>query len=588
MFVLEVTSGAQKGQALGLGFGISLLIGRSAEAQLHFGDESVSARHARVDWDDRGFSVTDLGSRNGTFLNGRRIEASSGLKVGDIVQVGSHLLQLKEVEADFVAETTRVEEAPTKILAFTTVATKVIPKLSVVPEAGEAAAGASPSAAPGAGLLALGPQATMMTSGPAPLQLEQGAVGLTAELARRLSADPSVKVLVHGAGRFDPFSTLPVRIGREHGNELTLEDPALSLKHAVIDHRDDAFVVRDLGSSNGTFVNGQRIVVHKLGNGDVIGVGHHTMLVVLSGEGLGIVVTPPSLTHADAGPGSAPSLGVIKTPLAAAPRKKRKARELVWFATSDLDRGVFRARSAIIGFFVAIGVTTWMLADGDSQMLARGQLMRGHESPAFAAQAEARGLSTCTGCHVGLGRISAVKCFDCHQDSRPLEAHVQAQLLCQDCHQDHRGVEFRAAGWAALDCMRCHQAPHEALVRNRPKLVAGFRRDAEATLDFHLMHHVSESVECTTCHGELARSDQGVRGSCGQCHAPEDVTATDCHLCHRAHPEQDRPVRLGSPEPQTPPRFAFEAVLYLGVLLVGPFLLAGLIPGRKKSAGSGS
>lgn len=581
MFVLEVMSGAQKGQAIGLEFGRSLLVGRGSDAQLYFGDESVSARHARVDWDEQGFAVTDLASKNGTYLNGQRVDRRTGLRVGDVLQVGSHLLQLREVEADFVAEDTKVEAAPTKILAFTTVATTAIPRARLpLPSVDPLASSATP--APGAGLLALGAKATMMTAGPARLQIDGGAVGLTAELARRLAEDPSVRVLVHVGGRYDPFATLPVRVGRRHGNEVTLDDPALSLEHAVIDHRDDSFEVRDLGSSNGTFVNGQRVVVHKLGNGDVIGVGGHTLLVVRSGKALGLVVSAPSLVPADAESREVASLGVIKTPLAAAPKKKRKAKELVWFATSDLDRGVYRARSAILACFVAVATTLWMLADGDSKMLARGQLMGAHESEGFEARAASLGLSTCTGCHVGLGRVSAVKCFDCHQDSQPTPEHRRAELLCQDCHQDHKGAGFRAAGWAALDCMRCHPTPHETLTRTRPKLVASFRRDAEATVDFHLMHHVQEKVECTACHGELAQSDKGVRGSCGQCHAPEVVSAADCHLCHRAHPEQRGPVRLGSPDPEPPPRFAREAFVYVSAILVAPLLLAGLLPGRRK------
>jgi pSer/pThr/pTyr-binding forkhead associated (FHA) protein len=575
MFVLEVTNGPRKGQALGLRFGLQIIIGRGRGAQLLFDDEAVSARHAQVDWDDQGFGLTDLGSRNGTFLNGHRVEGRSGLKVGDILQVGAHLLQLKESEADFVAEPTQLGEAPVKILAFTTIATKVIPKQILHPSA-------LPPAGPNGGMLALGPQATMMTAGPAEYRVDAGDVSLTAELARRLGSDASLRVLVHVAGRFDPFATLPVSIGREHGNEIALEDPALSLKHAVIDHRDAAFVVRDLGSSNGTFVNGARVVIQKLSNGDVIGIGGHTLLVVTSGAGLGLVVSAPSATAPEGTARDAQSLGVINAPLAAAPRKKRRARDLVWFATSDLDRGVYRARSALIALFVAVAATTWMLADGDSETLAGGRLMTPHESESFLVQAEARGVGRCSSCHVGLGRISAVKCFDCHEDSRPTEGHVKAELLCQDCHQDHQGTDFRAAGWAALDCKRCHQRPHEVLVRTQPQLVASFRPDAEATVDFHLLHHVDEKIGCTSCHGELSLTERGVRGSCGQCHAPDEVAPTDCHQCHRAHPEQDRPIHFASAAPTEPPRFAYRALAYVGVLIFGPFLLAGLIPRRRK------
>jgi diguanylate cyclase (GGDEF)-like protein len=49
-----------------------------------------------------------------------------------------------------------------------------------------------------------------------------------------------------------------VQIGRDPDVELVLPDPGVSFRHAFIEDRGDAFVLVDLGSTNGTFVNGQR------------------------------------------------------------------------------------------------------------------------------------------------------------------------------------------------------------------------------------------------------------------------------------------------------------------------------------------
>src|SRR6266508_6356784 len=63
-----------------------------------------------------------------------------------------------------------------------------------------------------------------------------------------------------------------ITIGRE-GSEIVLENPQVSRQHAVIDRMGGRHLLRDVGSTNGTFVNGQRITQHPLARGDVIQIG---------------------------------------------------------------------------------------------------------------------------------------------------------------------------------------------------------------------------------------------------------------------------------------------------------------------------
>ena len=69
--------------------------------------------------------------------------------------------------------------------------------------------------------------------------------------------------------------SLPVAIGRGGQNEVPLErDEFASAQHARFESRRDGFWVEDIGSTNGTFVNGARVTTpRRLSKGDVVRVG---------------------------------------------------------------------------------------------------------------------------------------------------------------------------------------------------------------------------------------------------------------------------------------------------------------------------
>jgi len=64
------------------------LIGRERDAVVWIDDGSVSRRHARIAIDDGGATVEDLGSKNGTFVRGRRIEKPVRLADRDAIKIG--------------------------------------------------------------------------------------------------------------------------------------------------------------------------------------------------------------------------------------------------------------------------------------------------------------------------------------------------------------------------------------------------------------------------------------------------------------------------------------------------------------------
>jgi len=71
-----------------------------------------------------------------------------------------------------------------------------------------------------------------------------------------------------------------IRVGRSEDCEITIDNLGVSRYHAEVVKKDDFFVLRDLRSNNGTFVNGRRVDTHNLNNGDEISIGKFTISFV--------------------------------------------------------------------------------------------------------------------------------------------------------------------------------------------------------------------------------------------------------------------------------------------------------------------
>ena len=73
----------------------TVVIGRMTEADITLADQNVSRRHAQVRAASGGYLVSDLGSTNGTMLNGQRLAGERRLADGDIVSIGSTHLRFE-------------------------------------------------------------------------------------------------------------------------------------------------------------------------------------------------------------------------------------------------------------------------------------------------------------------------------------------------------------------------------------------------------------------------------------------------------------------------------------------------------------
>ena len=75
-----------------------------------------------------------------------------------------------------------------------------------------------------------------------------------------------------------------IPIGRQWDNSIVLDDRNVSGYHAKLDRIGSDWILTDLQSTNGTLVNGKKIVSHKLAHGDNILIGEHSLLFIASGK----------------------------------------------------------------------------------------------------------------------------------------------------------------------------------------------------------------------------------------------------------------------------------------------------------------
>ncbi|MBI4913875.1 MAG: FHA domain-containing protein [Acidobacteria bacterium] len=87
------------GGTLSVPIGNRMGIGREADNELHLADPAISRHHAVIESFPGGCVLTDLGSANGSRINGRKVEQPTLLRIGDIISLGALSLTVRELEA---------------------------------------------------------------------------------------------------------------------------------------------------------------------------------------------------------------------------------------------------------------------------------------------------------------------------------------------------------------------------------------------------------------------------------------------------------------------------------------------------------
>jgi pSer/pThr/pTyr-binding forkhead associated (FHA) protein len=137
-------------------------------------------------------------------------------------------------------------------------------------------------------------------------------------------------------GRREEFEAESVLIGRGAPNDVMLDpflDPTVSAQHAEIRLEPDGFVLYDMGSLNGTFLNGQFVRRASLQTGDEISLGKRGPRLRFSGDANGF---RPNGTHGRRGIAVQPSGRTVQEPvvggITTAPTTEVDKRSMAWIA----------------------------------------------------------------------------------------------------------------------------------------------------------------------------------------------------------------------------------------------------------------
>jgi pSer/pThr/pTyr-binding forkhead associated (FHA) protein len=204
--------------------GEPLVFGRDAASDVVVGGNEVSRKHAEIRPGPEGHVLVDL-SVNGTYVNGQKVDRIHELARADVIRIGHD-------EFRFYSDTAPLPGSRP-------------PRPPPPPEE-------TPLRPPtGAG------HRLSDTMHGLPVSQLQGVVtprvAMPAPLASLLIRSGSLK------GQRLPVQAPVVNIGRADYNDVVISEPSVSTTHAKLQRREALWVLSDLGSTNGTFVEGERI-----------------------------------------------------------------------------------------------------------------------------------------------------------------------------------------------------------------------------------------------------------------------------------------------------------------------------------------
>jgi pSer/pThr/pTyr-binding forkhead associated (FHA) protein len=206
---------------------VPLTLGRDAASTVVVSGNEVSRTHAEIRSDPEGYLLLDL-SVNGTFVNGERIGKTHRLARADVIRIGND-------EFRFYADPP----------VSPPVAPPAAPPANV-PEPHGAAHRLSDT----------------MFGMPMPAAAQGQVKSERSTPAPAAPGEPLASLLLRSGdlkGRRLPINAPVVNIGRADHNDVVIADPSVSSAHAKLQRKDAIWILTDLASTNGTFVEGERL-----------------------------------------------------------------------------------------------------------------------------------------------------------------------------------------------------------------------------------------------------------------------------------------------------------------------------------------
>jgi pSer/pThr/pTyr-binding forkhead associated (FHA) protein len=235
-----------------------VVIGREAGCDIVVPNKDVSRRHAEIFVSPQGYVLVDS-STNGSFVNGERIEAQRVLARADVIKIGDH-------EFRFYAD--KALEASAQPVAA---APPPQPSMPIVPPPPAGAAERLSHTMHG--------MPVPTPSAPKPVIRSSGSTGPMATFLVRSGTLKGQRLTVR----------VPVvNIGRADYNDLVIPDDSVSGSHAKLQRREGVWILVDNDSTNGTWVDGERVVGEMaLGPGTVVRFGEVSVMFEPTDDHLG-------------------------------------------------------------------------------------------------------------------------------------------------------------------------------------------------------------------------------------------------------------------------------------------------------------
>lgn len=240
-----------------------LIFGREAGCDIVVPNKDVSRRHAEIVSSPQGYLLVDS-STNGTFVNSERVEGQRILARSDVITIGDH-------DFRFYADTAP-EPAAAEVAA------------PLMPAPAEAPAPPAPPPPTGAAVRLSHTMHGLPVPAPvAPPRPVARASGASLPMATFLVRSGSLK------GERLTVRVPVVNIGRADYNDLVLPEESVSGTHAKLTRREGVWMLSDLGSTNGTFIDGERLTGDApLTPGNVVRFGDISLMFEPTDDHLGV------------------------------------------------------------------------------------------------------------------------------------------------------------------------------------------------------------------------------------------------------------------------------------------------------------